>query len=330
MDIPNLFVWNPRGHSNDSMGKGALKYGGKSGLLPKPKEIFKQPYKHQVYKKPADSGYAEGILHPKNISRDYIIPKVVTPEQLLRKSAAEPVKKYTEEEIAKMPEAQQFKIRNAEMRRKYLKESYETEIQRLERVEKYKQQLQEEQEKIAAEAAQHKESQAEIFTTPTIESYLEGPLVRERTEEEKEALKLKRESNRLQTELNAKTARAASLFELYNASSQFAITEDKLEKMVEDAFNSESDKHWNNIAAKTSRRISGMKTDVGFDRAIVDVVLDNVNRGPGFDAVQDYLDGFTDDIKDLADQIKEERDQKDLQQYNENIEKLNEIDRKQV
>ena len=54
----------------------------------------------------------------------------------------------------------------------------------------------------------------------------------------------------------------------------YIANKDKLEKMVEDAFNSESDKHWNNIAAKTSRRISGMKTDVGFDRAIVDVVLD--------------------------------------------------------
>lgn len=311
------------------MGKGALKFGGKSGILPKPKDIFKQPYKHQVYKKPANSGYAEGILHPKNITRDYIPPKVVTPDTLLKKSAAEPAKKVTEAELEQMPISQQFKVKNAEMRRKYLKEAYETEVQRLERREHAIKQAKIEEEKIAAESANHKASKAEIFTSPTIESYLEGPLVRERTEEEKEMLRLKRESNRLQTKLEVDNERATKLLQLYNASANFAITEEKLEKLVDAAFDSKADQTWNNIASATPSKISAVKNDVTFDYALVDVVLDNVNTGPGYDAVSDYLDGFTDDIRELAQQIKEEKNANDLKTATENLDKISESNSKE-
>lgn len=312
------------------MGKGAMKFGGKSGLLPKPKQIFKQPYKHQVYNKPADSGYAEGILHPKNITRDYLIPKVITPEQLLNKSAHEPSKKYSEEEIAKMPVNQQFKLKNAEMRRKYLKESYENEVQRLQRVEKFQAELKIQQDKVAEESAKHTQSKAEFFTSPTLESYLNGSLVRPRTEEENEALKIKRESNRLQTNLNVDIQRSNSLFELYNASINFAITEEKLEKMVDNAFDSKADEVWNNIASSTPNKINAVKNHVTFDNALVDIVLDNVNKGPGYEAVEDYLDGFTDDIKQLADQIKMEKNQQDIESANENLNKVAAMDRNQA
>lgn len=311
------------------MGKGALKFGGKSGILPKPKDIFKQPYKHQVYKKPANSGYAEGILHPKNVTREYVPPKAVTPETLLRKSAAEPAKKVTEAELAKMPISQQFKIKNAEMRRKYLKEAYQTEVERLERREHAIKQAKIEEEKIAAESANHKASKAEIFTSPTIESYLEGPLVRPRTEEETELLRLKRESNRLQTKLEVDSERATKLLQLYNASANFAITEEKLEKLVDAAFDSKADQTWNNIASATPNKISAVKNDVTFDYALVDVVLDNVNTGPGYDAVSDYLDGFTDDIRELAQQIKEEKNANDLKTATENLDKISENSNKE-
>lgn len=312
------------------MGKGALKYGGKSGLLPKPRQIFKQPYKHEVYKKPTDSGYAEGILHPKNITRDYILPKVSTPIQLLNKTANEPKKKYQKEEISKMPISQQFKIKNAEMRRKYLKESYETEVKRLERIEKFKEELKIEEEKIAIEKGQHKQSKAEIFTSPTIENYLEGPLVRSRTEEENEILKLKRESNRLQTKLNVDNERASNLLELYNASIDFAITEEKLEKMVDSAFDSKADETWKQITASNPSKISAVKNIVRFNDAIVDIVLDNVNKGPGYEAVEDYLDGFTDDIHQLAEQIKKEKNIQELEAAKEKLNQVDEIKRNEL
>lgn len=312
------------------MGKRAIQFGGKSGLLPKPKEIFKQPYKHQVYKKPTDSGYAEGILHPKKITRDYILPKVSTPEQLLKKSAQEPSKKFTKEEISKMPISQQFKIKNAEMRRKYLKESYEKEVKRLEKIEKYEEKLKIEEEKLTAEKAKHTQSKAEFYTLPTIESYLKGPLVRPRTEEEEETLKIKKESNRLQTKLNADIQRASNLFELYNASINFAITEEKLEKMVDSAFDNKADLAWEGIASSVPNKINAIKNNVTFDAALVDVVLDNVNKGPGFEAVEDYLNGFTDDIKELSEQIKMEKNSKDIEAANENLNKIAGMNRDEI
>lgn len=312
------------------MGKRAIQFGGKSGLLPKPKEIFKQPYKHQVYKKPADSGYAEGILHPKKITRDYILPKVFTPEQLLKKSAQEPNKKFTEEEISKMPISQQFKIKNAEMRRKFLKESYEKEVKRLEKIEKFEEQLKIEEEKLKAEKEKHTQSKAEFFTLPTIESYLKGPLVRPRTEEEEETLKIKKESNRLQTKLNADIQKASNLFELYNASINFAITEEKLEKMVDSAFDNKADLVWEGISSSVPNKINAIKNNVTFDSALVDIVLDNVNKGPGFEAVEDYLNGFTDDIKELSEQIKKEKNSKDIEAANENLNKIAGLNRNEI
>lgn len=312
------------------MGKGVIKYGGKSGLLPKPKEIFKQPYKHQVYKKSGDSGYAEGILHPKNITRDYILPKVSTPEQLLKKSAHEPVKKYSSEEISKMPILQQFKIKNAEMRRQYLKESYQTEVKRLERVDQFEEQKKLEEEKIKAEKAQHTQSRAEFYTSPTIESYLEGPLVRPRTDEENEVLRLKRESNRLQTKFNIDSAKASNLLELYNGAVNFAITEEKLEKMVDAAFDSKADDTWKQITASNPSKISAVKNFGRFNDELVDIVVDNVNNGPGYNSVEDYLSGFTDDIYQLAEQIKKEKNDKELEVAQEHLNKVDEIKREEL
>lgn len=311
------------------MGRRLVKFSGKSGLLPKPKDIFKQPYKHQVYKNPEDTGYAEGILHPSKITRDYIIPKVVTPELLLEQSAKEPSKKYSSDEISKMPVHQQFKIKNAEMRRKYLKESYDFEVKRLETIEKYDALNKVEQEKIAAEKSKHEQSKAELFTAPTIESYLNGPLVRPRTPEEEEELKMKRESNRLQTQLNVSTARADNLLALYNASSDFAITEEKLNKLVDAAFDSKADEKWNQFASLTPGAINTIKSDTIFNNTIVDVVLDNVNNGPGYERVEDYLDGFNDDIQNLVAQIKKEQAEKSAQQGIESMNKMDEITKDQ-
>lgn len=296
------------------MAKGLMKATGKSGLLPRPKQIFKQPFKHEVYKKPTDTGYADGILHPKKISRDYILPKVSTPEKLLKKSAMVPKKEYTDEEISKMPISQQFKIKNAKMRREYLKESYETEVKRLERIEEHVAKIKIEEEKAELENKLHKASRAELYTAPTVESYLEGPLVRPRTDEENEILKSKRESNRLETKLKIDQERANSLFELYNGASNFAITEERLELMVDSAFNNTANESWEYISSLRSSSINATKSDNTFDNEIVNIVMDNVNGGPGFEQVNDYLNGFTDDLQQLADQIKRENNEKSLKE----------------
>lgn len=286
-----------------------MRLGSKSGLLPRPKKIFKQPYKHEIYTKPQDTGYAENILHPKNISREYQPPKVVTPEQRLARTAKEPAKKYSEEELALLPQAQQDKIRAAKLRRDYLKQSYDTEVKRLAKQEAFQQQRDLEHEQEKAAKTEHTQSDAEIFTVPTIESYLNGPLIRQRTPEETAELQLRKEANRLQTKLDVDTRRAQSLLELYNASAKFAINEEQVERLVNEAFSTVAADSQKELYAKSAwSEIS----PAAFDDKLMDTILDQVNNGPGFNQVQDQLTGFNNDIKELADQIQTERNEKKM------------------
>lgn len=307
---------------NKTMSKAASRVAVKSGLLPRPRKIFKQPFQHEKCVKQADTGYAEGILHPKSITRDYVSPKVFTPEQRLKKSAREPSKAYTEQEFAQLPQAQQDKIRNAQLRRKYLKESYSTEVARLAKVSKIEAEARLEQDAHKALKSQHKQSDAEFFTVPTVESYLNGPLIKPRTEEEKEQLALKRESNRLQKKLDIDMDLAHKLLALYNSSSKFAITEEKLEQLVNDAFSTSAVDSQRELYSKSQW------TEIdsaSFDNKLMDTILDNVNDGPGFVQVEDSLTGFNNDIKELADQIQHERNEKKIASAKEKASQFGEL-----
>ncbi|GME83865.1 unnamed protein product [Ambrosiozyma monospora] len=289
------------------MGRGALRFGGKSGVLPKPREIFKQPYKHQVYKQPTDTGYADGILHPKGTSRDYVPPKVFTPERRLKLSAKQPSKQYTESELKAMPAQQRFNIESAEMRRQYLKESYEAEVNRLERKEQKLKEKEEEQREIQREAKKHEQTRAELYTMSTVDSYLKGPFMRERTPEEKLLLQQKREANRLQQELKVKTERAVKLMELYNASASFAITEEKLNLMVDEAFSDRKLSEMEKVSASTPNRLDPMPSEFEFETNLKDAILGNANKGPSFEVVEDTLLGATEALNKEAEISKEKK-----------------------
>ncbi|VEU21183.1 DEKNAAC102102 [Brettanomyces naardenensis] len=307
------------------MGKGAIRFGGKSGVLPKPRQIFKQPYKHEVYVKAHDTGYADGIIHPRGTTRDLIRPEVFTPEQRLKKTAKLPNKKYSEVELGQMPEAQRYKVKNAEMRRQYLKESYEGEVKRLERLESYQKKLSEERKKIEEEAQKHEKSKAELYTIPTVESYLKGPLMKLRTEEETETLKLKREANRLAQEMKVKEERAIKLMELYNASSDFAITEGKLELLVDEAFSDRKLKEVSKLLNINPDRLGTLPTTIEFENSLKDVILGNVNRGPSYEVVEDTLSGFNDEVHEIAERGKEEKKIQMKQEAEEKQKKLQEL-----
>ncbi|GMM29695.1 mitochondrial 37S ribosomal protein [Martiniozyma asiatica (nom. inval.)] len=298
--------------------KASLKFGGKSGILPKPRAIFKTPYKHEVRSKQSDTGYADGILHPKGTSRELLQPKVITPEERLAKSASAPKREYTKAEIGNMSEEQRFKVMNAEMRRQYLKESYQREVKKL----AYQEKLGIEQSKINTEKneelAHHEQSKAELYTLPTIESMLEGPMVRERTPEEKEMIQLKREHNRFQTQLNVDSQRADKLLELYNSAANFAITEDKLQELVSDAFSENSSAKQEAIAAKSDW--SDINA-VAFDNKLIDTIMDRVYNAPGHLYVEDTLNGYADDIQELASIVREEQNSLNMQKASERAEK---------
>ncbi|KAG7874442.1 hypothetical protein KL938_005057 [Ogataea parapolymorpha] len=311
------------------MGKGAARFGGKSGFLPKPREIFKQPYKHVVYQKEPDTGYADGILHPRGTTRELIRPPVVTPEERLLRTARPPKKVPGESELQKMVAEQRANIKQAELRRKYLAESYKTEVSRLERLEAQERRRAEEQAKVEQAAREYKASHAEVYTMPTVESYLDGPFIRPRTEEEKEELRLKREANRRARELEQKQAQAVKLLELYNAAANFAVTDEKLKEMVDSAF---SDRKLQAVKDMLSVDLSGLGSQPSpgeFDKTVADVILGTVNKGPSLDAVEDTLSGFNELILETAQtkmeekkmelKLKAEEKQRQLQQLQEEI-----------
>jgi len=289
------------------MGKGALKFHGKSGILPKPRQIFKQPYKHEVYVKPRDTGYADGILHPKGTTRDLIRPKVITPEMLLKRTAAQPKKSYENDELKKMPEAQRYKLKNAELRRKFLKDSYDAEVKRMEKLEAHQKKLTEERKKVAEKAQQHEKSKAELYTTPTVESILKGPMVKPRTEAQREALGLKRKANRTMQRMEVKEHKAEKLMELYNESSKFAITEPKLQLLVDEAFSDRKLKEIKNLLSISPDRLGTLPTSAEFESSLKDIILGQTNNGPSYGAVEDSLSGYNDEIHSIALEYKEKR-----------------------
>ncbi|OBA18537.1 uncharacterized protein OGAPODRAFT_22776 [Ogataea polymorpha] len=206
-----------------------------------------------------------------------------------------------------MAAEQRANIKQAELRRKYLAESYKTEVSRLERLEAQERRRAEEQAKVEQAAREYKASHAEVYTMPTVESYLEGPFIRPRTEEEKEELRLKREANRRARELEHKQAQAVKLLELYNAAANFAVTDEKLKEMVDSAF---SDRKLQAVKDMLSVDLSGLGSQPSpgeFDKTVAEVILGTVNKGPSLDTVEDTLSGFNERILETAQTKMEEK-----------------------
>ncbi|KAH3659977.1 hypothetical protein OGAPHI_007182 [Ogataea philodendri] len=289
------------------MGKGAARFGGKSGFLPKPREIFKQPYKHVVYQKEKDTGYADGIQHPRGTTRDLIRPPVVTPEERLLRTAHPPKTVYNAESMAKLPAEQQANIKNAELRRQYLAESYKAEVSRLERLEALERRKAEEKAKREQEAREYKQSNAEVYTMPTVEQYLDGPFIRPRTEEETALLKQKRQANRDTMILKEKQDRAVKLVELYNATANFAVTEEKLKELVDSAFSERKLQSVRNVLGVDTNRLGTTPASGMFEKTLEETIVGTVNRGPSLDTVEATLDGFNEAILETAQQTIESR-----------------------
>lgn len=281
--------------------KGNAKFGGKSGILPEPRQIFKQPFKKYNYKKEIDTGYAKDIQHPKGTTRDLILPKVFSIDQRLKKSAAEPKKKY--DDLSKLPIAQQYKIKNAELRRKFLKESYIKEANRLDKQEKLHEKIELLNKEKEAEALLHESTEADLLTAPTVESYLNGPLIRPRTEEEIELLQMKRRANYLNEKLKVQNDKAIKLFELYNSSSNFAITDEALEVKVENAFSEKTLKELLSSLNNESSFIN-INSENNLSNTIKNIIVGKNERGPTYSKVEDTLSGFQEDIIKSANELK--------------------------
>lgn len=290
------------------MGKRTIKFGGKSGILPKVRPVFKRyPIRPKTTDELADEskveqGFAEGVPLPTRkgftFHRQTIEKPVVTVEERIKKNIDERKPQNIDE--SKLSQEEIWKLKRDEIRREHLREAYLNESKRLQRIEELKK-IQAEKE-LATKASQsiYEETEATKLTLPTIDSYLNGPIMRQRTEEEQEIVTEQRILNRKTKELAVKERKTNQLLELYHAAANFITTEDELEQAIKDAFEVNVSKFESNqmiIENKLSgysHAFSNINTNEGL---VLDEVLGQVNGQPGLETVKDTLDGEIERLK---------------------------------
>lgn len=263
------------------MGKGALKFGGKSGVLPAVRQIFKQPIKPVERKIDPNVGYAENVLQPKGTSREQKLPPVYTVNDRIANTVKLPKKELATGELESLNAKQREKIEKSQLRRRYFIESLTKEEQKLET-----DKIKEERIKALKEAKEKANIVEEIpaakLTLPTIAKYLDGPLMRNRTPEEKDLLNAKRKANRLNREYNTKLNAASNLLKLYYSAENFITTETDLKKAVEDAF-----KPGNEIIAL----INPEQKTHNYNDKIGDALFGTMNARPGLPRIIEHMSG---------------------------------------
>lgn len=288
-----------------ALGKGTLKYGGKSGILPKLRPIFKNPIMpppDYVKEKEAklEQGYAKGVTPPKvdgrRVSRVPKPKKIVPVEELIRKR----VEREPNVDVSKLEGDALWAYKRDQIRKEHLRDAYLTEAKRLEKLEQLKARKHELEEQHKAEDKQHEDSEATKLTLPTIDSYLKGPIMRQRTPEEKAIKEEQRALNRRVEELKVQEARATELLELYHAAGSFITTEEELSEAIREAFEVkvgqfESNEHlvedklfgYSNVYANT-------KTN---ERAVKDAAFGEIDGQPGLQTVRDTLSGENEKLR---------------------------------
>lgn len=287
------------------MGRNIIKHGFKSGALPVTREIFKRPLKPIKIDSSIPHGYAENIQHPKGTSRDVKLPKHLTVEERISTMQSNDYNQNKIVDALKKNDTKSSRLANSQLRKSYIIETLKNEELRL---------SEEEASKRAAEAAK-KAKQDELInmdletkttrlTLPSVEHMLEGNIMRERTEEEKEALKLRREHNRLNVELSSKENKAIQLLDLYNDAEHFIIDEVKLGEEIEKAFDNLD--YYSGTVSEVRSKLSSFHQ---YEKEYVNIINDLLNyqvfgasntTKPGLYEVEDHLLGEFDDLMQKA------------------------------
>lgn len=231
------------------------------------------------------------------------MPRVISVEEKIAKTIREPKNKLTADELNQLPARQYWKQKNADMRRQFLKESYLSEARNLGKREAREKKLELATLEESKAAEQYEESLAQKLTLPSVEDYLNGPIVRPRTEEEKATLLAKRQLNRTTHELKVQQSKALQLLELYNASNNFIITEAQLDKSVEDAF----ERHTVGYSNLENLQISRTSLqEPKFNTLVKDSLTGVINQGPDLNAVEESLSGEDVSLKHRAKKLSDE------------------------
>lgn len=294
------------------MGKRTLKYGGKSGILPRVRPIFRnnpiRPSTPEELAKESsiEQGYAENVPLPVKKGFKFertMKPKpVVTVEERIRKTIDDRTPKTPINEET-MSQEEVWKHKMAEIRREHLREAYLKEYERLKKIDELEQQKLQQAKLEEVNNEEYEESETTKLTLPTIESYLKGTIMRPRTELEQLVLEHKRTLNRKAQALAIKEEKATQLLQLYHQAGNFITTEEQLEKAITEAFEIKLNKF--DLAHLVVRdKLNGSKdSNVTFSRnedLILDTANGEINRKPGLNVVKDTIDGKIEQLKRQA------------------------------
>ncbi|SCU85910.1 LAME_0D03532g1_1 [Lachancea meyersii CBS 8951] len=276
------------------MGKGAAKFGYKSGLLPNARSILKRPTIKQTDvleklqsvkpKGPEGVGYADNIAHPKGSHRVSAPIEIIDVEKLISSTVPEP----QQAKVARTVQ-QEAKQHKAQLRREYLSEAFRAEEKRvLRQAELLKKKEASLAEQRQVELAALNESRSSDLTLPTMDNLLRGPLMRQRTPEEKEILEMKRKQNRDVLQLRAKERKLENLLKLYHVSDEFIVSESQLLKKIDEVFANESSE-----ALRTKLSVGNAKPKSRNEKEMGDALFGSLGGGNfvGLPTVKDYVSG---------------------------------------
>lgn len=293
------------------MGKGNIKFGGKSGVLPRIRPIFrKYPLREKTAEELAEEkkipqGYSDEVPVPKRkgfeFHRKPPQKPVVTLQERIKRNIDDRRPVGIDESKLSLEEI--WDLKRDEVRREFLRDAYLTEARNLEKLEKKKMQDAERKSAIKNFEETYEVSEATKLTLPTIDSYLQQPIMRQRTSEEQDIIEGERALNRKLHELEVKEKQANDLLELYHAAGQFITTEEELENAINDAFEVNVSKFESkqmiveNKLSGYSHAFSNMSANEGL---IIDEALGQIDGNPGYNAVKDTLEGHESLLKRQA------------------------------
>lgn len=283
------------------MGKGTLKFGGKSGILPRVRPVFKKypirpltPSEKEHFDA-LDQGYAEGVPVPTHkgqpVAKRHPEPRrVVLVSERIEKTIDS--RRSVDSQPQLSSQNDKWAHSRNEMRRDYLKQAYLNEADRLAKADARKEERSQ-LDRAALSERTYVELDASRLTIPTLDSYLSGPIMRQRTEAEQAAVDELRTRNRLQQEYDVKQRKAQHLLELYHAAQNFITTEAELEHAIEEAFEVNFSKH--DSARYTVEDRLSMLIKPGLaessERLVSDHILGEIDGRPGVEVVKDTLSG---------------------------------------
>lgn len=275
------------------MVKRIAKYGFKSGILPKTRQILpkmKTSWEIEEEKK-TNVGFVDPKMAPKGSHPNPPPRHFPTAEEKIANSAKEPSNSNKKTRTVQ----QEARALSAAMRRRYLTDSLRTqEVIDRKRLERREQKFEEARQK-RLEVQEHQVSKATQLTLPTIESFLNEPFVQRRTLEEQTELQLKREANRNITSIKATENKLNRVLELYQKSDEFIVTEEELNAKIDSVF--ATDKHQNDLHAILYSG-NAFSNGVSAENKRVKELLEKLSGSssvsePGLAEVQDALSGET-------------------------------------